>query len=162
MPTTRGSRWVPPSISGTPQRRSKKPKVEPGVAIRRSHQSASSTPPARHQPSTAAIAGFDGVSRVVPIGPPGWSTSRSSAFRSAPAQKACAAGAGEDEDARAVVGLELVEAAAQQLGGGAVDRVAALGAVDRQHRRRADPLVANLPAHRAPSSHSRAIRVTLH
>ena len=58
------------------------------MAIRRSHQSASSTPPARHQPSTAAIAGLDGVSRVEPIGPSGWSTSRSIAFRSAPAQKA--------------------------------------------------------------------------
>ena len=69
MPITRGRRWVPPSISGTPQRRSKKPKVELGVAIRRSHQSASSSPPARHQPSTAAIAGFDGVRRVKPIGP---------------------------------------------------------------------------------------------
>ena len=88
MPTTRGRRWVPPSTRGTPQRRSKRPKVDCGVAIRMSHQSASSTPPARHQPSTAAIAGLAGVSRVGPIGPSGWSTSRSIAFRSAPAQKA--------------------------------------------------------------------------
>ena len=51
---------MPPSIRGTPQRRSKRPKVEAGVAIRRSHQRASSKPPARHQPSIAAIAGFDG------------------------------------------------------------------------------------------------------
>ena len=43
-PTIRGRRWVPPSISGTPQRRSGKPSVEPSAAIRRSHHSASSRP----------------------------------------------------------------------------------------------------------------------
>ena len=57
MPTIRGSRCVPPSISGTPQRRSGKPRREPGCAIRRSHHSASSSPPARHQPCIAAIDG---------------------------------------------------------------------------------------------------------
>ena len=89
MPTMRGSRCVPPSIRGTPQRRSKRPKVEPSVAIRRSHHSASSTPPARHQPEIAAIAGLDGVRRVKPIGPSGWSGSSVAIdFRSAPAQKA--------------------------------------------------------------------------
>ena len=54
----RGSRCVPPSISGTPKRRSVKPKRALGVATRRSHHSASSKPPARHQPDTAAIVGF--------------------------------------------------------------------------------------------------------
>ncbi len=65
----RGSRWVPPSISGTPQRRSGKPSVELSVAMRRSHHSASSRPPARQKPEIAAIVGLDGVRRVKPIGP---------------------------------------------------------------------------------------------
>ena len=87
----RGSRWVPPSISGTPKRRSVKPNVDPSDAIRRSHQSASSMPPASAQPSTAAIVGFDGVSRVKPSGPSARSSrgaNVSIAFRSAPAQNA--------------------------------------------------------------------------
>ena len=54
----RGSRCVPPSTSGTPQRRSGKPSAESCVAIRRSHQSASSSPPARHHPEIAAISGW--------------------------------------------------------------------------------------------------------
>jgi hypothetical protein len=61
------------------------------VAIRRSHQSASSRPPARHQPEIAAIVGFVGVSRVKPSGPSGRSIrgpSDSMFFRSAPAQNA--------------------------------------------------------------------------
>ena len=57
-------------------------------------------------------------------------------------------GAGQHEHARIVVGLEGPIALRQLLGRGTVDGVAPLGAVDRQHRRRADPLVANLPAHR--------------
>ena len=89
MPTTRGSRCVPPSISGTPQRRSAQPKVEAGVATRRSHQSASSSPPARQWPEIAAIVGLGEARRVKPIGPPGASVSSVSiAFRSAPAQNA--------------------------------------------------------------------------
>ena len=111
MPTTRGSRWVPPSISGTPQRRSKRPKVEPGVAIRRSHQSASSTPPARHQPSIAAIAGFDGVRRVGPIGPSGWVDVEVHRLQVGAGAEGLAAGAGEDEDAGVLVGLEVAQPA---------------------------------------------------
>ncbi len=45
-PMSRGSRTVPPSISGTPQRRQKTPKVASSSATRRSHQRASSRPPA--------------------------------------------------------------------------------------------------------------------
>ena len=91
LPTIRGSRCVPPSIRGTPKRRSVKPKRALGVATRRSHHSASSKPPARHQPETAAIVGFGDASRVKPSGPSGRSSrgpSVSSAFRSAPAQNA--------------------------------------------------------------------------
>ena len=71
MPTIRGSRWVPPSISGTPKRRSVNPSLAVSVATRRSHQSASSSPPARHQPEIAAIVGFEARSRVKPSGPSG-------------------------------------------------------------------------------------------
>ena len=87
----RGSRCVPPSTSGTPQRRSGKPSADSWVAIRRSHHSASSSPPARHQPEIAAIVGFGEITRLIPSGPRG-SSSRgakvSIAFRSAPAQNA--------------------------------------------------------------------------
>ena len=58
-----------------------------------------------------------------------------------------AAGAGEDEDARAGVRLEVVESAPKELGGRAIDGVAPLGAIDRQHRRGADPLVVNALGH---------------
>ena len=45
-----------------------------------------------------------------PIGPPGASASSVSiAFRSAPAQNACVAGAGEHQHARVVVGAEALE-----------------------------------------------------
>ena len=154
MPTTRGSRWVPPSISGTPQRRSKRPKVEPRVAIRRSHQSASSTPPARHQPSIAAIAGFDGVRRVGPIGPSGWVTSRFIAFRSAPAQKASPPAPVRTRTRAPSSASKSRRPWRNSSAVGGVDRVAALGPVDRQHRGGADPLVAKLPAHRGRSSQS--------
>ena len=60
------------------------------MAIRRSHHSASSRPPARQKPEIAAIVGLLGVRRVKPIGPSALirrSRMVSVAFRSAPAQK---------------------------------------------------------------------------
>ena len=45
-----GSRTVPPSMSGTPQRRQKTPKRRRSAATRRSHQRASSRPPRPHSP----------------------------------------------------------------------------------------------------------------
>ena len=45
-PISRGRRTVPPSISGTPQRRQNTPKTASSSATRRSHHSASSSPPA--------------------------------------------------------------------------------------------------------------------
>jgi len=59
--------------------------------MRTSHHSASSRPPARHQPLIAAIVGFDAIRRVKPSGPSGRSIrgpNDSMLFRSAPAQKA--------------------------------------------------------------------------
>ena len=94
-----------------------------GLAIRRSHQSASSSPPARQWPLIAAIVGLGEASRVKPSGPPGASASSvSSAFRSAPAQKAPLARAGEDEHVGVVVGAEALEGLEQRRRGGAVDR----------------------------------------
>ncbi len=90
-PIRRGSRTVPPSISGTPQRRQNTPNTAVSSATRRSHHSASSSPPATACPATAAITGFDSRSRVGPIGPsPSGSVrlrrSVATAVRSAPAQ----------------------------------------------------------------------------
>src|SRR5215472_27632 len=58
-PIRRGSRIVPRSISGTPNRRQYTPKTASRAATRRSHQSASSSPPATAGPSIAAMTGFD-------------------------------------------------------------------------------------------------------
>ena len=49
---------MPPSIRGTPQRRQKTPNTASSSATRRSHQSASSSPPATAYPLTAAITGL--------------------------------------------------------------------------------------------------------
>ena len=49
-PIRRGSRTVPPSISGTPHRRQSTPKTAFSSATRRSHQIASSSPPATADP----------------------------------------------------------------------------------------------------------------
>ena len=64
LPISRGRRTVPPSMSGTPHRRQNTPKTASSAATRRSHQSASSRPPATAYPSIAAITGFDSRSRV--------------------------------------------------------------------------------------------------
>ena len=83
-PISRGSRTVPPSTRGTPKRRQNTPKTEPAAATRRSHQMASSRPPATAYPSTAAITGLDSSSRVGPIGPGPSSATR---WRSPPAKR---------------------------------------------------------------------------
>ena len=68
-PISRGSRTVPPSISGTPQRRQNTPSTASSSATRRSHHSASSRPPATAWPAIAAMTGLDSRIRVGPIGP---------------------------------------------------------------------------------------------
>ena len=138
-PTTRGRRCVPPSISGTPQRRSGKPSCEPADAIRRSHHSASSRPPARHQPSIAAIVGLRrrqpgeaerALRRLEARG------ERGDRLQVGAGAEAHAAGAGDDQHARVVVGLEGAVGLQQPLGRRPVDGVAPRRAVDRQQRRR--------------------------
>jgi hypothetical protein len=59
-----------------------------------------------------------------------------------------ATGAGEDQDAGALVGLELLQPIAERLRCRPINRVAPLGPVDRQHSGSADALVAELRAHR--------------
>ena len=95
-PISRGRRMVPRSISGTPKRRQKMPKVASSATTRISAHSASSMPPATAKPSTAAITGFDSRSRLGPIGaieswPPSsrflLGSPAATALRSAPAQK---------------------------------------------------------------------------
>src|SRR5262249_32332852 len=90
-PMRRGSRTVPPSMSGTPHLRQKTPKVASSSTTRRSHQSASSRPPATAYPETAAITGLSRSRRVGPIAPsPSGATRFGSpaamALRSAPEQ----------------------------------------------------------------------------
>ena len=46
-PMMRGKRWVPPSMKGTPQRRLRAPNSALAEAMRKSHQHASSMPPAK-------------------------------------------------------------------------------------------------------------------
>ena len=147
MPTIRGRRWVPPSISGTPQRRSGKPSfarlgADPQVAPERQLEAAGQA-----QPEIAAIVGFDGVSRVKPSGPsrprlqpllgdPLVVHRRRDRLQVGAGAEGLVAGAGEDQDPRLVVGLELAIGLEQLVGGVRVDRVPALGAIDGEHRRR--------------------------
>jgi hypothetical protein len=70
--------------------------------------------------------------------------------------EAHAAGAGEDQRPRRVVGLEGLHAGGQTLGRGSVDGVAAVLTVDGQHGGGADPLVVHLVGHRrGPYKHER-------
>src|SRR5205807_5158185 len=90
-PTRRGSRTVPRSINGTPNRLLNTPSVALRAATRRSHHNASSSPPATAWPSIAATTGLLKDMRVGPIGPSPASLRRfpepaARAFRSKPAQ----------------------------------------------------------------------------
>src|SRR5215510_4623201 len=88
----RGKRWVPPSVNGTPHLRLRAPNSAFWAAIRKSHQHASSIPPAKQYPLTAAIVGLPGSRREKPMGPalPAYRclTRSSIPLRLAPAQKA--------------------------------------------------------------------------
>src|SRR6266511_1852596 len=92
VPTIRGNRWVPPSTYGTPHRRDNAPNSAVDPATRMSHQAASSSPPAKQYPSTAAMVGLPGSSEENPIGPVRGAsarpTSSPAALRSAPLQNA--------------------------------------------------------------------------
>src|SRR5438132_517551 len=104
-PAPAAKRAAPASVSPeritSVQRRQNTPKTASVAATRRSHQSASSRPPATAYPSTAAMTGFPSSMRVGPMGPspsslithswpeivaPRRPWPAATAFRSAPAQ----------------------------------------------------------------------------
>src|SRR5262245_36531947 len=91
-PTILANLTVPPSVNGTPHRRLSAPNSALADAILKSHQAASSRPPAKQYPLTAAIVGFSGSRRANPIGPArvakGWSARLHTFLRSAPEQNA--------------------------------------------------------------------------
>ena len=90
------------------------------------------------------MVGFGEVIRVKPSGPsaaasatarrsPESSIAAATDFRSAPAQNASVAGAGEDQDPCLVVGLELAIGLEELVGRVGIDRVPAFGPIDREH-----------------------------
>ena len=90
-PISRGRRTAPPSIRGTPKRRQNTPSVASSAITRRSHHSASSSPPATAWPSMAAMTGLLSCMREGPMGASPAASSRlgapaAMALRSAPAQ----------------------------------------------------------------------------
>ena len=164
-PISRGSRTVPPSISGTPQRRQKTPSTASSSATRRSHHSASSSPPATACPAIAAITGLARRIRVGPIGP---SPSSLDAVAVGAADR-LEVGAGAERAALAVqhrdgrirIGVEGAKRIGERRRGGAVDRVAALRAIE-EHRgdrpRRASPGRASLTGRAAPTARRTKVR----
>ena len=62
VPTSRASRWVPPAAGQHRQVVSGRPKRAVSAAIRMSQAIASSQPPPRANPLTAAIVGFSNAS----------------------------------------------------------------------------------------------------
>ena len=134
-PISRGRRTVPRSTSGTPKRRQYTPSVASDAATRRSHHSASSSPPATAGPSIAAMTGLPRRSRVGPIGPgPALADGAAVALGQrleVGAGAEVAAGSGEHGDADVVVGVERLERLEQVRRGGRVDGVAPLRPVDR-------------------------------
>ena len=118
------------------------PSRAPRAATIRSHASATSSPPATANPSTAAISGLSAERWVMPAKPRPSTYGRSpvtNAFRSMPGAEALA-GAGEDADATARRrASSSSSAAAMPCGDGGVDRVALVRAVDRDQQ---DPVAA--------------------
>ena len=123
MPTMRGRRWVPPSISGTPQRRSGKPSLarlgaDPQVAPERQLEAAGERV-ARDRGDRRLRRGQAGEAErpVVAAAASHCSATFGSVaasdtdFRSAPAQKACSS-PGQDQDPGLVVGDEVAVALA--------------------------------------------------
>ena len=131
---------MPPSISGTPQRRQKTPKTASSSATRRSHHSASSRPPATACPATAATTGLVSRSRDGPIGARPSASVRlprglPNALRSAPEQNVPPA-PNRTATAASSSASKSVNASASAARGRAVDRVAHIGTVEDDGRHR--------------------------
>ena len=91
--SARGRRYRPPADAIRPRLTSGSPKRDSGTATRRSQARASSQPPARAGPLTAAIQGLVRGAVTKPANPPRsvrsrWPLPLDTAFRSAPALKA--------------------------------------------------------------------------
>ena len=129
---------VPRSISGTPKRRQKTPKVASSATTRMSAHNASSMPPATAKPSTAAITGFDSRSRLGPIGAiESWPPISRFLFGIARCHRLevgagaeIAAGAGEHRDRGLGIGIEGAKRVEQLARGRAIDGVAAMRTID--------------------------------
>ena len=133
-PMRRGRLIVPRSTSGTPKRRQYTPRTASDAATRRSHHSASSSPPATAGPSMAAITGLRqreprrthragtvvGHRATIALG------ERLEVGTGAEV----ASGAGQHGDGQRLVGVEVDERLEQRCGGDRVDGVAAIRAID--------------------------------
>ncbi len=116
----RGSRWVPPSISGTPKRRSVKPSREPSVGYPQV------APQRQLEPAGQAPAADRGDGRLRrrepgepqrPVGQPQPRRERLDRLQVGARAERLAARAGEHQHARLVVGLEPAVGLGQQVGG---------------------------------------------
>ena len=137
-------------------------RASPRVAMRRSHHSASSRPPARHQPRSRRSSAWTGCRRVKPSGPSGASPrpSVSSALRSAPAQKASSPAPVRTRTRASSSASKRSIALAQQLRRRPVDGVAALGPVDRQDSRGAVAFVSHLIGHVGASTYGAVVELS--
>ena len=152
-PMRRGRRTVPPSMSGTPKRRQKTPKVAVVAATRRSHQTASSraardgvaldggdhrlrsarggSAPSGPSRTHVVVEGESGAARRRRRAPRPPTLPRSPSRAQVGAGAEVAAGAGEDGDARDGVGVEGPKGVGERARRRPVDGVAHLGAIDR-------------------------------
>ena len=106
IPTIRGSRCVPPSISGTPQRRSGKPSAQSSARCAGRTTGRARARRRRTSREIAAIVGLGGVRRVKPSGPPGGRGERVERLEVGAGAEGRVARAGEHHHARLVVGDE--------------------------------------------------------
>ena len=128
----RGRRSSAPAAATSPRLTSGMPKRASRAATMRSHDSATSKPPASAQPSTAAISGLRGGA-LGDAGEAAVADVRALAGHErlqVHARAERAAGAGEDARAQRLVLVEPVERGGDALGDGQVDRVARLRPVD--------------------------------
>ena len=156
VPITRGSRCVPPSISGTPQRRSAQPNDGVGGG------DAQVAPQRELEAAGEAVAGDGGdrglggdEAREAERAAGRVGVERLDRLQVGAGAERLVARAREDEDRGVIVGLEAVEGVEQGLRRVAVDGVVPLRPVDRDERRRLAALVVD---HQPPRTSARARR----
>jgi hypothetical protein len=128
----RGSRTRPPDAATTPWRGSGRPNCAWLLATTMSQASASSVPPPRARPLTAAMIGFQQAkSSVIP---PNGGRSAGRVAQVGARAEGLRASPGQDGDPQVVVGPEVIEGVPQFRAGPRVERVADLRPVDRHVR----------------------------